>query len=68
MNRPAHLHWDDGINTPMIRSFAARRPLTAAGMFDAMIDLYRALAEWMGRRIRGMLDCVANGSVPVVVH
>ena len=67
-NRPAHLHWDDGVNTPMIRSFAARRPSTAAGMFDAMIDLYRALPEWMAPRIRGMLDCVANGSVPVVVH
>jgi protein-tyrosine phosphatase len=68
MNRPAHLHWDDGSNTPMIRSYAARRPNTAAGMFDAMIDLYRALPEWLGPRIRGMLDCVANGSVPVVVH
>jgi protein-tyrosine phosphatase len=66
--RPAHLHWDDGTNTPTIRAFAARRPSTAAGMFDAMIDLYRALPEWMAPRIRGMFDCVATGSVPVVVH
>jgi protein-tyrosine phosphatase len=66
--RPAHLHWVDGSNTPMIRSFAANRPATAAGMFDAMIDLYRALPAWMAGRIRGMFDCVATGSVPIVVH
>jgi protein-tyrosine phosphatase len=66
--RPTHHHWDDGSNTPTVRSFAARRPATAAGMFDAMIDLYRALPEWMAPRIRGMLDCISTGSVPVVVH
>jgi protein-tyrosine phosphatase len=66
--RPTHLHWDDGTNTPTIRAFAARRPTTAAGMFDAMIDLYRALPEWMAPRIRGMFECIATGSVPVVVH
>jgi protein-tyrosine phosphatase len=66
--RPTHLHWDDGTNTPTIRSFAARRPSTAAGMFDAMIDLYRALPEWMAPRIHGMLECIATGAVPVVVH
>jgi protein-tyrosine phosphatase len=66
--RPTHLHWDDGSNTPTVRSFAARRPATAAGMFDAMIDLYRALPEWMAPRIRGMFDCISTGSVPVVVH
>jgi protein-tyrosine phosphatase len=66
--RPAHLHWDDGTNTPTIRGFAASRPYTAAGMFDAMIDLYRALPEWMAPRIRGFFDCIATGSVPVVVH
>ncbi|HKS55290.1 MAG TPA: tyrosine-protein phosphatase [Steroidobacteraceae bacterium] len=66
--RPVHLHWDDGSSAPMIRSFAANRPATAAGMFDAMIDLYRALPTWMAGRIRGMFDCVASGSVPIVVH
>jgi protein-tyrosine phosphatase len=66
--RPEHLHWDDGIDTPMIRTFAAQRPPTAAGMFDAMIDLYRALPSWMAERIRGLFECVANGSVPIVVH
>jgi len=66
--RPAHLHWDDGSNTPTIRAFAAQRPPTAAGMFDAMIDLYRALPTWMAGRIRGLFDTIATGSVPVVVH
>jgi protein-tyrosine phosphatase len=66
--RPSHLHWDDGTNTPTIRAFAARRPNTAAGMFDSMIDLYRALPEWMAPRIRGLFDCIANDSVPLVVH
>ena len=66
--RPAHLHWDDGSNTPTIRAFAAHRPTTAAGMFDAMIDLYRALPAWMAGRIRGMFDCIAAGSVPLILH
>jgi protein-tyrosine phosphatase len=65
---PEHLHWDDGVNTPTIRAFAAQRPYTAAGVFDAMIDLYRALPAWMAGRIRGLFDCVATGSVPLVVH
>jgi protein-tyrosine phosphatase len=66
--QPAHLHWDDGSNTPTIRAFAANRPGTAAGMFDAMTDLYRALPTWMAGRIRGLFECIAAGSVPVVVH
>jgi protein-tyrosine phosphatase len=66
--RPAHLHWDDGTDTPTIRAFAAQHPPTAAGMFDAMIDLYRALPTWMAGRIRGLFECIANGSLPVVVH
>jgi protein-tyrosine phosphatase len=66
--RPEHLHWDDGSNTPTIRAFAANRPGTAAGMFDAMIDLYRALPVWMAARIRGLFDCIAAGSLPLVVH
>ena len=66
--RPAHLHWDDGSNTPTIRGFAASRPATATGMFHSMIDLYRVLPEWMAGRMRGMFDCIANGSVPLVVH
>jgi protein-tyrosine phosphatase len=68
LRRPTHLHWDDGTNTPTIRGFAARHPYTAAGVFDSMIDLYRALPEWMAARIRGMFECIATGSVPLVVH
>src|SRR5262245_26622475 len=60
--QPVHLHWDDGSNMPTIRAFAASRPATAAGMFDAMIDLYRALPGWMAGRIRGLFDCIATGS------
>lgn len=66
--RPAHLHWDDGSNTPTLRALAANRPGTAAGMFDAMIDLYRELPAWMAGRIRGLFDCIAAGSMPLVVH
>ena len=33
-----------------------------------MIDLYRALPEWMAPRIRGMFECIATGAMPVVVH
>lgn len=66
--RPAHLNWDDGVDTPTIRGFAAQRPYTAAGMFDSMIELYRALPQWMVGRLRGMFDCIATGSLPLVVH
>lgn len=66
--RPAHLNWDDGVDTPTIRGFAAQRPYTAAGMFDSMTELYRALPQWMVGRMRGMFDCIATGSVPLVVH
>ena len=54
--------------TPTIRMFAANRAYTAAGMFDSMIDLYRALPEWMGPRLRGMFECLAHGRSPLVVH
>jgi protein-tyrosine phosphatase len=62
------LSWGDGERMPTIRAFAANRPNTAAGMFDAMIDLYRALPRWMGERIGGMFGCLANGQTPLVVH
>ena len=60
--------WDDGGSAPKIRSLAAQRPATAAGMFDSMVELYRVLPAWLGPRIGGMLECIANGHVPVVVH
>ncbi|HEU4654500.1 MAG TPA: tyrosine-protein phosphatase [Steroidobacteraceae bacterium] len=62
------LFFDDGNNMPTIRAFAALRPQTAAGMFDAMIDLYRALPEWMSGRLRGMFQGIAEEQVPMVVH
>lgn len=62
------LFWDDGIVTPTVRGLAADRPRNAAGMFDAMVALYRALPEWMGPRIGGMFSAIANGDVPMVVH
>ena len=62
------LYWDDGERAPTIRAFGANRPDTAAGMFDAMIDLYRALPQWMGPRMRGLFDCLATGQTPLIVH
>lgn len=62
------LFWDDGIVTPTIRGLSADRPKTAAGMFDTMVALYRALPAWMGPRIGGMLSAIANGDVPLIVH
>jgi protein-tyrosine phosphatase len=62
------LSWHDGSGMPTIRSFAAERPNTAAGMFDAMLDLYRALPAWMGGRIRGMFECIAKDRIPLVIH
>jgi protein-tyrosine phosphatase len=62
------LHWDDQIELPTLRSYAAQRPSTAEGMFDAMIDLYRGLPLRMHARIHGLLTCIANDRVPVLVH
>lgn len=62
------LSWDDGVVTPTVRGLAAERPRTAAGMFDAMVALYRALPVWMGSRIAGMFDAIAKGHVPLVIH
>ena len=60
------LYWHDGAVMPTIRKLAVGRPVTAAGMFDVMTDLYRALPAWMGGRIGGMFQCIAHGKVPVV--
>jgi len=62
------LAWEDGLNMPTIRGFAASRPKTAAGMRESMLDLYRALPTWMAPRIRGFFECIANEQLPLVIH
>jgi protein-tyrosine phosphatase len=62
------MSWRDDENMPTIRRFAASRPNTAAGMRDSMIDLYKALPQWMAPRIRGMFECIATGNMPLIVH
>ncbi|HMN44324.1 MAG TPA: tyrosine-protein phosphatase [Povalibacter sp.] len=59
--------WEDG-NAPTIRGFAAQRTRDAAGMYESMLELYRALPAWMAPRIRGLFECIATGKAPVVVH
>ena len=61
------LIWDDG-DPPTIRRFAAGRPHDAAGMYESMLELYRALPVWMAPRIRGFFECIATGKAPVIVH
>ncbi|HEY6642115.1 tyrosine-protein phosphatase [Povalibacter sp.] len=61
------LSWADG-DAPTIRGFAAARPRDAAGMYESMIHLYRALPDWMAPRIRGFFECIATGNMPVIVH
>jgi protein-tyrosine phosphatase len=62
------LHWGDGEVIPTIRAFAARHPATPAGMYAAMLDLYRALPAWMAPRLRGMFECIAADRTPLIVH
>ncbi len=62
------LFWEDELNARTLRSYAAERPATAAGMFDAMIMLYRAFPERMHARLHGLFGCIADGHVPLVVH
>jgi protein-tyrosine phosphatase len=59
--------WEDG-DAPTIRGFAAQRPRDAAGMYESMLELYRALPDWMAPRIRGFFECIATGKAPVVVQ
>jgi len=67
-SKTQQLCWDDGSTPPSIRLFAPNHPYTAAGMHAVMIDLYRALPEWMAPRLRGMFERIAQGDVPVLVH
>lgn len=62
------LFFEDEPNTPTLRSYAAQRPATAEGMFDAMLALYRCLPQRMSGRIRGLLACIIEGNVPIIVH
>lgn len=62
------LCWEDGVVTPTIRALAEDRPRNAAGMFDTMVALYRTLPVWMGSRIAGMFNAIAQGNIPLVVH
>jgi protein-tyrosine phosphatase len=62
------LVFEDGVDVPTIRAFAALRPQTGDGMFAAMIELYRVLPTWMSGRIRGMFECISHSRLPVVVH
>jgi len=62
------LSFDDGVDRPTIRAFAALHPQTGEGMFAAMTDLYRALPKWMSGRIRGMFQCIARGRLPIIIH
>jgi protein-tyrosine phosphatase len=62
------LFWDDGPVSPTIRALAANRPKNAAGIFDAMVELYRELPVWMAGRIAGMFQAIEQGHIPLVVH
>jgi protein-tyrosine phosphatase len=67
-NQTQHLSWDDGGAPPTIRAIAPNHPYTAVGMHAVMIDLYRALPNWMGPRLQGMFERIAQDDVPVLVH
>lgn len=62
------IFFEDELNVRTLRSYAAERPATAEGMFEAMIMLYRAFPERMHARLRGLLSCIADGHVPLIVH
>ena len=62
------LHWDDLSDTRTLRQYAAERPPTAEGMFEAMIALYRGLPGRMSARIRGLINSIVAGEVPLIVH
>lgn len=62
------LSWPDDAHMPTVRGFAAGKPRTAAGMRQAMIEVYRALPLWLGPRIRGLFESIAGAKGPVVVH
>lgn len=62
------MHWDDESDTQSLRKYVAERPANSAGMFAAMLDLYRALPIRMSKRIRGMLMSIIENRLPLLVH
>lgn len=62
------LHWDDATDTQTLRKHAAEQPPTAEGMFNAMLALYRGLPSRMSARIRGLMNSIIQGDLPLVVH
>jgi protein-tyrosine phosphatase len=62
------LHWDDESDVQSLRKYAARQPATGAGMFAAMLELYRGLPLRMSARVRGLLNCIVEDHLPIVVH
>jgi protein-tyrosine phosphatase len=60
--------WEDEIDVRTLRSFAAERPATPEGMFDAMVAMYRGLPRRLHTRMHGLLSCIAEGTLPLVVH
>jgi protein-tyrosine phosphatase len=62
------LHWDDESDVQSLRKYAARQPATGAGMFAAMLELYRGLPLRMSARVRGLLNCIVEDQLPIVVH
>ncbi len=61
-------HWDDASDVQTLRKYAAQRPATGEGMFSAMLDLYRGLPERMSTRLHGMLSCIAENRLPLLIH
>jgi protein-tyrosine phosphatase len=62
------MSFDDGADPPTILTLATQYPQTADGLRSTMLDLYRALPRWMGPRLRGMFERIAQGKGPMIVH
>jgi len=62
------LSFDDGAAPPTVMSLASKYPQNADGIRSTMLDLYRALPQWMQPRLRGMFERIADGEGSMIVH
>jgi len=62
------LHREQTLDPPPLLSFALREAPNPPQMRQAMIELYRAMADSQAERLRAMCEALIAGELPMLVH